>query len=97
MKAAAERETAFVPFGPDTVSARASTSAPTATLKVIPGEAAEKTFAPLTAAVLHGGADSKHGAPSISLQKEGDRITGVRIECGCGQVIELACDYGKSP
>jgi hypothetical protein len=31
--------------------------------------------------------------PVLSVQREGDRITGIRIECGCGQVIELACLY----
>lgn len=31
--------------------------------------------------------------PVVTLQKDGDRVTSIRIECGCGQVIELACTY----
>jgi hypothetical protein len=31
--------------------------------------------------------------PKITCQREGDRITQIRIQCACGQVIELACDY----
>lgn len=32
-------------------------------------------------------------SPSISLERDGDRITTIRIECSCGQVIELSCSY----
>ncbi len=31
--------------------------------------------------------------PTMTLQRDGDRITSVRIQCACGQVIELACVY----
>lgn len=31
--------------------------------------------------------------PKVTFQRDGDRITGIRIECGCGEVIELACEY----
>ncbi|HWH69915.1 MAG TPA: hypothetical protein VNT26_11045 [Candidatus Sulfotelmatobacter sp.] len=31
--------------------------------------------------------------PRVSLQREGDRVTGIHIECSCGQIIELACVY----
>jgi len=29
--------------------------------------------------------------PTLTLQRDGDRVTHVRVECGCGQVIELEC------
>ena len=32
-------------------------------------------------------------SPVITLQREGERVTSVRVECSCGQVIELACSY----
>ncbi len=32
-------------------------------------------------------------APSVSLERDGDRITAIRIECCCGQIIELSCSY----
>lgn len=31
--------------------------------------------------------------PRITLQKEGDRISGIQVVCTCGQVIDLKCDY----
>ena len=33
------------------------------------------------------------GAPVVTLQREGEKVTGIRVECACGQVIELACAY----
>jgi hypothetical protein len=33
------------------------------------------------------------GRPTITLERDGDRVTGIRVECACGQVIELACRY----
>ncbi|HEX4120249.1 MAG TPA: hypothetical protein VH619_06525 [Verrucomicrobiae bacterium] len=32
-------------------------------------------------------------APAVTVQRQGDIISGIRVECGCGQVIELACSY----
>ena len=31
--------------------------------------------------------------PRISLQRDGDRISAIRIQCTCGQTIDLACLY----
>ena len=38
---------------------------------------------------------SEHGCatPKVTLQKTGDVVSGIRIQCSCGQVIELACAY----
>lgn len=33
------------------------------------------------------------GKPSVTLQRDGDRVTHIRIQCACGQVIELDCAY----
>lgn len=37
--------------------------------------------------------NASKGQPTVSLQKDGDRVTHIRIECGCGEVIELECSY----
>jgi hypothetical protein len=34
-----------------------------------------------------------HGEPVVSLRREGDRIVGIRIQCGCGQSMDLSCVY----
>jgi len=31
--------------------------------------------------------------PAVTLQRDGDKITSIHIECSCGQVIDLACEY----
>ena len=31
--------------------------------------------------------------PTVTLQKNGEIVSGIRVQCGCGQVIELACVY----
>ena len=53
-------------------------------------------FQPLLAALKSarsGEGANKCKQPEITLEREGDRITQVRIQCGCGQVIELGCQY----
>ena len=32
----------------------------------------------------------------VTLQREGERVKAIRIQCTCGQVIELACVYDKA-
>jgi len=39
----------------------------------------------------------KNCEPSVSLQSDGDRITSIRVQCACGQVMELACVYEPAP
>jgi hypothetical protein len=38
----------------------------------------------------------KHCEPYMSMQRDGDRITNIRIQCSCGQVIDLACVYDET-
>jgi hypothetical protein len=35
--------------------------------------------------------------PRVTLQRDGERVTGIRIQCSCGQLIELACVYEAGP
>jgi hypothetical protein len=35
--------------------------------------------------------------PRVTLQREADVIVGIRVECSCGQVIDLKCDYQDNP
>ena len=90
-RAAAE---SFVPFDP-VPHPGTKTGGTTPGLKVLPKGEAGPSFAPLpspAAAHAHAAAGAT-GKPVVTLQREGERITGIRIECVCGQVIELACSY----
>lgn len=31
--------------------------------------------------------------PKVTLQREGEQVTAIHIECSCGRFIELACVY----
>jgi len=35
--------------------------------------------------------------PRVTLQRDGDRVSSIRIQCSCGQVVELTCAYESSP
>lgn len=37
----------------------------------------------------------KNCEPHLSVQREGGRITSIRIQCNCGQTIDLACLYDE--
>lgn len=95
MSKAALASEAFVPFGPGT-AAGVKSAGVAANLKVVPKDAAA-SFSPFQptpgGAHAHGAATGGSGEPTVTLQKEGDKIVGIRVECACGQVIELACSY----
>ncbi|HEX4266125.1 MAG TPA: hypothetical protein VH597_17445 [Verrucomicrobiae bacterium] len=31
--------------------------------------------------------------PRVTVQRDGDRVTAIHIQCSCGKVIDLACVY----
>jgi hypothetical protein len=85
---------AFVPLDPASATeGKASTAS--AGLKVVAKSASDLDFTPLQVpGVPHVHATGgRGGKPVVTLERDGERVTGVRIECPCGQVIELACSY----
>lgn len=55
-------------------------------------------FTPLeTRGLSRAHAHALSSQPVVTLQREGELVTGIRIECACGQVIELACRYEDRP
>lgn len=84
----------FVPYAP--VAASAGKPSPASVgLKVVPKADDGPTFSPVETPGSAHHHDSSTAArnPVVTLQREGELVTGIRIECGCGQVIELACSY----
>ncbi|HEY1716766.1 MAG TPA: hypothetical protein VGH42_00540 [Verrucomicrobiae bacterium] len=39
----------------------------------------------------------KNCEPRLSLQRDGGRVTNIRIQCTCGQTMDLACVYDEPP
>jgi len=50
-------------------------------------------------AVISGltGAEKKIGEPRVTVQRNGDHVTHLRIQCTCGMIMELACVYDAPP
>jgi hypothetical protein len=40
-----------------------------------------------------GSVEKKVGEPRVTVQRDGDRVTHLRIQCSCGQIMDLACVY----
>ena len=41
--------------------------------------------------------DKRFCEPRVSIQRDGSRVTSIRIQCTCGQVMDLACVYDEPP
>lgn len=39
----------------------------------------------------------KNCEPQLSVQRDNGRVTNIRIQCNCGQTIDLACVYDEKP
>jgi hypothetical protein len=85
---------AFVPLDPTSAPGAKAGAAPVG-LKVVPKSGPGSDFTPLQVpGVPHvHSAAGVGGKPIVTLERDGERVTGIRIECVCGQVIELACSY----
>ena len=85
----------FIPLTPstfrrgDAVEHRAQVVSQPAQTQSFKPLAAELSSAPKSASTH----TNKGCDPRVSIQREGDQVTGIRIQCSCGQVIELACIY----
>jgi len=44
-----------------------------------------------------GGAERKPCEPRVTVQRDGGRVTHLRIQCACGQIMDLACMYDETP
>ena len=47
----------------------------------------------LTAPRVAGSGSETCSNPVVTLQRTGEIVSGIRIQCGCGQVVDLACVY----
>ena len=56
-----------------------------------------QSLEPLRPAALNGanGAEKKICEPRVTVQRDGSRVTHLRIQCTCGQIMDLACIYDE--
>jgi len=64
--------------------------APFAAVKTAPGA---NGHAPMAAPAAPPPPPQNCPPPKVTLQRQGDVVSAIRIQCACGQVIELACVY----
>ena len=62
-------------------------------ITVIPQKEQSQSFQSLEKGMGGQALFRKNCEPVLSLQRDGGRITNIRIQCSCGQTIDLACIY----
>ena len=60
--------------------------------KQLPSLEPLRANAPATAASV----EKKICEPRVSVQRDNGRVTHLRVQCTCGQVMDLACSYDDS-
>lgn len=87
--------TPFVPLtGPAPQPAAGSSARFVAT--VPPAPAGQAPSAPAPAPATAPTPHAHPGAPRLTFQRDGDRITRILVHCSCGEVIPLDCRYTES-
>ena len=82
---------AFVPFAK--TQSKPGASGDSFRLTIIPQAAQTTPFQPVSANAHSQNAKPCAKEPQVTLEREGDRITRIKIQCTCGQVVELNCTY----
>jgi len=79
----------FIPLVPASAGSREAAFAPIQTTELSPRDG---PFAP--ASPRAGGSEpSLCAKPVVTLRRDGEIVSGIRIQCGCGQVVDLTCVY----
>ena len=77
------------PFVPLTAALSTNSASPAGTAPVPP-----RPFTPAAQQVAAQPAQGSHaGEPKITLEREGEQIKLIRVQCNCGHTVELACVY----
>ena len=86
----------FVPF----LATASDGSRPTteSRTEVLAGSKTAIAFHPLTQAPADAPTlPNAHGEPTMTFERDGDRVARIKIHCPCGHDFELACDYAAGP
>jgi hypothetical protein len=84
--------TEFVPFRPPPKSRATPIPNP---LPIVQESPSFPAFSPLSLphpAACAATPPSNH-SPIVTLRREGERVTGIRIQCSCGQILDLTCEF----
>jgi hypothetical protein len=62
-------------------------------VRVVASPKPAPAFVPAQEKLAHQHPPDLSGDPRVTLEKDGDRVTSIRIECVCGKIIVLNCEY----
>jgi hypothetical protein len=88
------RDDSFVPLTPAVLPGNRLGDA---RVKIIPQAQKVEPFRPLTTSVAGQSSAGSSSEPRVAVQREGDRVSSIHVQCSCGRVIELACVYDATP
>jgi hypothetical protein len=86
----------FIPMGPaiNSLAGQGFTPLPLKPAAFASGKAVPAANGHAMAALSAPPAPAQNCAPpKVTLQRQGEVVSGIRIQCACGQVIELSCVY----
>ena len=78
----------FVPLSPNSLPKVQKSFVP----KVLPPAESSSTAAdegPNSGAALHAHGGKPSAPPTIEVKREGDKVVGIAVRCGCGELIEI--------
>jgi hypothetical protein len=81
----------FVPFAK--TRSKPGSAGDSFRLTILPQAQQAAPFQPVATAPSPAGNQLSPKEPQVTLEREGDRITRIKIQCVCGQVLELDCAY----
>lgn len=85
------RKEPFIPLTPTAVTPNERSSF---RVTIVPQAANARPFgSAVPPAAAHTAPPGVAAEPVVSLQREGDSVSAIRVQCGCGRTIELACVY----
>ena len=89
------RTESFVPLATAPLASSGERTEFKATVMSQPGQVQKfHSVAPVTAtAAVPATPRAANCEPKVSLQRDGNRVTGIQVQCSCGEVINLSCVY----
>lgn len=83
--------TEFLPFVPSSAQIEPSGEFQA---RVIPHGATKGSSAPASGGISNAASGVRQKCePKVTVERVGDRVTRIQVQCSCGEVIDLSCVY----
>ena len=85
------------PFIPLNATARPVPGSADFRVAIINPAESPKPFQALRQGAAGSGLHKTDCKPTVTLHRDGESVSTIRIQCACGQLIELGCVYSPAP